>query len=169
METENQSTATSSEVSIDLSKILSGLQQQKVNAQSRLVANRKHIQRALKRLGATKVVVSYSGCGDSGQIDSVEIFKGDLALKPVKKIRVLTSMSRFDHASSRWIDSEKNKSVPVQEALETLVYDWLESEHGGWENNDGASGECTIDVEGDSFLLEHTWYYTESETMEHSL
>lgn len=169
METDNQSTATSSEVSTDLSKILSGLEQQKVNAQSRLTTNRRRIHRALKRLGATKVVVTYSGSGDSGQIDSVEILKGDLAIKPAKNIRVLTSVSRFDHTSSRWIDNEKNKSVPVQEALETLVYDWLESEHGGWENNDGASGECTIDVKGDSFLLEHTWYYTESETMEHSL
>ena len=168
MNSENQKPHESS-VSVDLSSILSGLEQQRASAQARLQTNRYRIHRALTRLGVTSVAISYSGCGDSGQIDSVRMLNGDFEVKSFKNVRVLTATSKFDHESGRWIDSGKYKSVPIHEALESLVYDWLESEYCGWENNDGASGECTIDVATDCFLLEHTWYYTESETMEHSL
>lgn len=169
MQIENQTNSSEGSNAIDISNVLSGLQQQRASAQTRLLTNRRRIHRALKRLNATHVVVSYSGCGDSGQIDSIRMLNGDVEIKPFKNIRVLTATSKFDHQASRWIEQAKNKSVPILEALETLVYDWLESEYAGWENNDGASGDCTIDVAGDSFLLEHTWYYTESETAEHSL
>lgn len=169
METENQNAALVIQPSPDLGNILSRLETMRAQSHSRLLTNRRRIHRALKRLSATQVVVSYSGSGDSGQIDSVTILNGDEPFKPLKNVRVLVSTSQFDRAANAWIESTKNKCVPIQEAIESLVYDWIESEYAGWENNDGASGDCTIDVEEDSFRLEHTWYFTESETMEHSL
>lgn len=58
--------------------------------------------------------------------------------------------------------------MKLEEALEEFVYDWSESEHAGWENNDGASGECEIDVTADEFSLNHITYYTESESEWHT-
>ncbi len=60
-------------------------------------------------------------------------------------------------------------SLPTPKALEEFVYDWLEMEHPGWENNDGADGTCSIDLSQGSFTLEHTDYYTESDTTESTL
>lgn len=72
MENENQDAN-----ALDMTRILSGLAQQKESANSRLITNRKRVHRTLKRLGVTKVIVSYSGCGDSGQIDSIQILKNE--------------------------------------------------------------------------------------------
>jgi len=34
----------------------------------------------------------------------------------------------------------------LRDAVEELCYGYLEQEHGGWENNDGAFGEFTFNV-----------------------
>jgi hypothetical protein len=34
----------------------------------------------------------------------------------------------------------------LSEAIETLCYSYLEQEHGGWENNDGAFGTFELDI-----------------------
>ena len=141
----------------------------KEEAHARMKTNRSRISKALKRLGATHVVVSYSGSGDSGQIDEVEIRKGDSTLEPTKSALSLCSTSKWDSENSRWIENMKTKRKPLKEALEDFAYDWIESEYAGWENNDGASGEFTINVASDEFRLSHTYYYTEHETLEHSL
>ena len=151
-----------------IADILASMGQMRSKARSRLLANRGRVLKALKRLHATSVVVSFSGSGDSGQIDQVSIYQDKTELKPTKKISILIATSKWNQESG-WIERVLSKPMPLADALEALVYDWIESEHAGWENNDGASGECTIEVAEDKFLLNHTTYYTESESMEHSL
>lgn len=148
---------------------LISIKRRREEIRSILLVNKSRILKALKKLCATTVVVSYSGSGDSGQIDHVGIFQDKNELKPETNISVLVTMSKWDEPSSTWAKRSVRKSMPLAEAIEALVYDWLESEHAGWENNDGASGECTIDVTKDDFLLSHTTYYTESDCTEHSL
>jgi hypothetical protein len=46
---------------------------------------------------------------------------------------------------------------------------WVDSLYGGWENNDGACGTVTLNVTDNLIVLEHTAYYTESTSYEHSL
>lgn len=154
---------------LGITDILASMRQRADAARERLVANKSRILGALKKIKATHVTVSYSGSGDSGQIDSVEIFQDKSVLKPARKVSVLVATSYFDGEQSRWVENVKPKAMPLSEALEQLVYDWLESEYAGWENNDGASGECTVEIAKAEFLLSHTTYYTESETAEHSL
>ena len=151
-----------------LIEVLSSIRKRQLDARSRLQINRRRLHKSLKRLGATSVVVSYSGSGDSGQIDQVSIYQDKTELKPVKKISILIATSKWNQESG-WIERVQSKSMPLADALEALVYDWIESEHAGWENNDGASGECTIEVAKNEFILNHITYYTESESTEHVL
>lgn len=163
---ESAPAVTSSDTS--LNEVLASIRQRQDNARSRLQINRRRIHRALKHLGATRAIVSYSGSGDSGQIDQVTIYKDQEQIKSEKKISVLVATSKWSQEGG-WIERIKRKAMTLEAALEELVYDWIESEHAGWENNDGASGECTVEVAADEFLLEHITYYTESETTEHVL
>jgi len=145
------------------------MNKRRIDIRGRLQANRTRLLKALKRIGATHVTVAYSGSGDSGQVDQVEIFQGETKLTPKRKVSILIATSFFNGEKFNWVETVKLKLMPLSEALEQLVYDWSESEHAGWKNNDGASGECTIDIAEDQFLLNHTTYYTESDTTEHSL
>ena len=45
--------------------------------------------------------------------------------------------------------------MPVRDAIEKLAYDFLEEEHDGWENEDGAYGEFTFDVGERTIRLEY--------------
>ena len=51
--------------------------------------------------------------------------------------------------------------------LEVTLDRLLDSEHAGWENNDGAEGTFTWDIATNELKLEHTEFYTESNTYEH--
>lgn len=140
----------------------------RLNAESRLQLNRRRLHKALKRLGATSVVVSYSGSGDSGQIDEVSVYRDEVQIKSEKNVSILVASSKWTEADG-WSERVKSETMTLEAALEQFVYDWIESEHAGWENNDGASGECTITVASNEFILNHVTYYTESESTEHVL
>ena len=54
------------------------------------------------------------------------------------------------------------------EAIETLGYDCLEEDHGGWENNDGAYGEFTFDVAERTITLDYNERHMESDHSAHT-
>lgn len=141
----------------------------KRDAHSRVLKNRDSISTALKNLEITSVVINYSGSGDCGGIDEVSLYKGDELVEMNGEVLISTETSSWDSKKSIWINQTIEKICSLKEALETFLYDWLECKYSGWEINDGSSGECTISVATNKFLLNHTTYYTESETTEHSL
>jgi hypothetical protein len=141
----------------------------KDDARARLKASRNVILSTLQELHVTHVVVSYSGSGDAGQVDHVDVFRDKEQIEANQPITALVTSSKWSQEDSRWIDLSELKSVPLEEALTEFVYDWLQLEHGGWENNDGASGECKIDVTEGQFVLGHTTYYTESDYAESAI
>ena len=61
----------------------------------------------------------------------------------------------------------ENLAQSVSDAIETLVYDLLETHHGGWEINDGAYGEFVFDVEAQSINLDFNERYTATNLFEH--
>lgn len=156
-------------ISTELAGALSALEQMRLAAHGRIKVNRDRILKALKNSGATSVLVNYSGSGDNGQIDDVTIYQDKAEIQPKEQVSVLVATSKWNHETSKWDELTADKSMSLAEALEGLVYDWLEAEHSGWVNDDGASGECNIDVAEDQFLLSHTTYYTEGDTTEHEL
>lgn len=93
----------------------------------------------LAERGIVLVTVDFDGSGDSGQIEGIFAYDehGEVAF-PDDKLPVVTTDSGPDAA--------QNDAEPLKDVIETLAYDLLQSEHGGWENNEGAYGEFRFDV-----------------------
>lgn len=127
-----------------------------------LHANRGRLLAALVRLNATEVTIDYEGYGDSGDVSGVSIspvtLMPSLQTETVSLCRVLR---HHEEGKSRFELAEE-PTQSLEEALKDFTYAWLEIQHGGWENNEGARGTVTINVPKNRFELEHESYYTES-------
>jgi hypothetical protein len=116
---------------------------------------------ALATAGITSIHVDFDGEGDSGQINGVSVLVGDQPAQPPATHVILHQL--------RWGQTEPIISeFTLAEAIETLCYDYLEQEHGGWENNDGGYGEFTIDVVARTIELEFYSRYTDYNKFSHS-
>lgn len=93
----------------------------------------------LQAQGIILVTVDFDGSGDSGQIEDMFAFDahGEVAL-PEGNLPIAEATSQPD--------GDTDERGPVKDIIETLTYDLLEGEHGGWENNEGAYGEFRFDV-----------------------
>jgi hypothetical protein len=123
-------------------------------------ANKAALFDALASVGITTVVVQFDGCGDSGQVESIEakIGENDVEL-PDAKIEI---------ARSHWGNPEIERSAfSIRDAVEQLAYEFLEETHYGWENNDGAYGEFTFDVASRVITLDHNDRIIESINSQH--
>ena len=106
--------------------------------------NKAALLNALALAGVTRVVVSFDGYGDSGQIENVEAQAGD---DPV---------------------TTQGAAIEIAEAVESLAYAVLEKTHCGWENNDGAYGDVIFDVLEGAITLDYNERYTASENYTHT-
>jgi len=116
---------------------------------------------ALSAAHITRVTVTFDGEGDSGQIDNIAAYKGDEPVPLPDQAINLRTVSWNDDA----ITIEKK---PLDAAIERLCYDFLEQEHEGWENNDGAYGEFTFDVAQQTVALEFNGRFTDVHTSSHT-
>ena len=128
-----------------------------------LPANKSAIFAALAEGGIACVVVSFDGCGDSGQIQDIEARIGDartgdarlgdarLGDAPAELPTVAVEI-----ATPVWDGSGLDRrTLPLAEAIEALVYVLLEDTHDGWEINAGAFGEFSFDVEQRAVRLDY--------------
>jgi hypothetical protein len=110
---------------------------------------------ALAATGITAVTVDFDGEGDSGQIQGVAAQGDDCSVElPATAVTIrhavwgrTVEITVRDHA--------------LKEAIEELCYGFLEHEHGGWENNDGAYGEFHFDVRARTIELDFNARYTD--------
>jgi hypothetical protein len=116
---------------------------------------------ALAPAGITSIHVDFDGEGDSGQINGVSALAGD---QPTQLPATQVTLHRLHWGHTQSEPSE----FTLAEAIETLCYDYLEQEHGGWENNDGGYGEFTIDVAERTIDLEFYSRYTDYNKFSHS-
>lgn len=125
------------------------------------ILNKAALLNALALAGVTRVVVSFDGYGDSGQIENVEAQAGDDPVAmPAEAIEI---------AEAVWDQSEPTRSyLGIAEAVESLAYDVLEKTHCGWENNDGAYGDVIFDVAEEAITLDYNERYTASENYTHT-
>lgn len=113
-------------------------------------ANKSSLLAALAAAGITAVVVTFDGCGDSGQIENLEVKAGDAFVDlPDAPVEI----ARTDFFS----ETVDRRTEPLREALESVCYLILEAKHGGWENNEGAYGEFVFDVAADSITLDFNY------------
>jgi hypothetical protein len=123
-------------------------QQREANA-----VNRRATFDALAALGIKNIVVTFNGCGDSGQIY-------DIAVSP-DAISLAGRVTLDDIFSS-------TKECPLREAVEDMCYAYLDDDFAGWQDNDGAFGEFDIDVARRTVTLHFNARYTTHETSEHT-
>ena len=66
-------------------------------------------------------------------------------------------------------DSGGFENVPdkLPEEVEDFLWDLLSQNEGGWENNDGGRGDIIWDVNTDEISIDHTQYYTESQSRQY--
>jgi hypothetical protein len=116
---------------------------------------------ALAPVGITIINVEFDGEGDSGQINGVSAVAGDQpADLPATRVTI---------HQLRWGETESTPSeFTLEGAVEALCYDYLEQEHGGWENNDGGYGGFIIDVAERTISLEFCSRYTDYNKFSHS-
>lgn len=115
---------------------------------------------ALRAAGIGKVVVSFDGYGDSGQIESLEAMAGD-------EVVALPS-DAVDIGITIWGQAEgEMRSMSLREAIEQLCYNCLEETHSGWENSDGAYGDFLFDVVERTITLDYNERYLVSEHSSH--
>ena len=123
--------------------------------------NKATLLNALALAGVTRVVVSFDGYGNSGQIENVEAQAGD---DPVTM-----PGAAIEIAEAVWDQAEpRRSSVSIAAAVESLAYDVLEKTHCGWENNDGAYGDIIFDVAEETITLDYNERYTASENYTHT-
>jgi hypothetical protein len=116
---------------------------------------------ALAAAHITRIDVEFDGEGDSGQIESITAFRGDEQTElPAIPIAI---------RQAAWGDAELAATEQtLHNAVETLCYDCLEQEHGGWENNEGAYGTFVLDTEQRTIDLEFTARFVETFTSNHT-
>ncbi|HEV2221823.1 MAG TPA: hypothetical protein VGR84_02365 [Candidatus Acidoferrales bacterium] len=86
----------------------------------------------LRALGVRKLTVNYSGSGDEGSVDGMDVEPEGLA-----------------------IPEELEKQIC------DLADEFLYSEHGTWEDGDGGTGMIVIDPAEGKIVNEHGWYSTD--------
>lgn len=129
--------------------------------------NKRELLAALRAAGAASAEVTYSGYGDSGDIDSACAYCSDsveLKLEGRIDFTVKQISARGETTGSRTIES-----MGLEDALKDFAYDVLETRHGGWELHEGAGGKLTINVEAGCFTLAHNDFYTEVDHTESEL
>ncbi|MBS1986104.1 MAG: hypothetical protein JST16_18230 [Bdellovibrionales bacterium] len=134
-----------------------------------LESNRHLIHKVLREIGATSVRVEYCGAGDEGVIERIEVMNGKTPIQATALIPFHASRSSWDSKTDTWKELSSVKMIPLKEALDQFVIDWLECEYPGWDLEDGASGYLSINVAADRFRLGHTIYRTESDYEERTL
>jgi hypothetical protein len=132
----------------------------KTLAESSLL-NKTAVFEALAAGGITSVTVEFDGEGDSGQIEAITACSGEARVElPATRVRLLRAS---------WnVSTPTYTETALCQAIEGLCYDYLEQEHGGWENNDGAFGTFEFDVGKCTVSLEFNGRFTDIATDHHN-
>ena len=123
--------------------------------------NRTGLFDALAKVGITTVIVSFDGCGDSGQIENVAARIGDELVDLPSDAVAIANPEAWGSASL--LDAESS----LTDLIDHLAFDFLAQTHSGWENNDGAYGEFTFDVATRTVTLDYNERYTATDYSQH--
>ncbi len=126
-----------------------------------LPRNKAALFEALATAGITCIVITFDGCGDSGQMEEVNAYGLDGQLEALP-----TQTVPFLEVGFEAIEPTKTM-ISVRETLESLAYELLDQTHDGWENDDGAYGEFKFDVPTQVITLEYNERYTGTHHHEH--
>jgi len=120
----------------------------------------KTMLKMIKDGGGKEIRVSFDGSGDSGSVESAEIYDGNKSLNMEFSVDYLEMSSSWSKEGG-WIKTENIKRMPVKQALTQFCYDMLEETGIDWYNNDGGYGELYITLDPVEIKLEVNTRYTE--------
>ena len=115
---------------------------------------------ALAATRLTRITVKFDGIGDSGQIEEVTGYAGELAAK-------IPSTSLTLHRAAQDRGDPRTTELSLRDAIETVCYDYLSQTHSGWENNDGAYGTFEFYVRERTIRLDFNERFTDSTNYSH--
>lgn len=121
----------------------------------------------------SSIEVYFEGCGDSGQVESVDYTdsngKGidEDDVNKIVKGSTKTSYHQWDEKKKMLVKTEAREGN-VREIIEEICYDKLGANHGGWELNEGSYGTFHFDVAGRKVNLEYNERIEEVRTSEES-
>lgn len=143
---------------------------EETSAKASSLANK--VLESLRTVGIPEVVVSYDGGGDSGQVHDISVRdeNGSSDERQSTKDTLTNTVfedyprtySSFDKVEGEWIT--RTRPANLRDLIEELGYLMIDVKHPGWENNDGAYGELTINAKEGTIGLDHNERYTEVET-----
>jgi hypothetical protein len=122
-------------------------------------ANKEAVFAALAEAGIATVTVGFDGEGDSGQL-------GDIAVDG--KAHQLPDLPVEIQDAPYGAEAPVRRQATLFHAIETLCFNYLAHEHGGWENNDGAYGEFTFKVAHRRIELDFNARFSDSVNYTHT-
>jgi hypothetical protein len=131
--------------------------------------NKQALARAMRAAGLASVEVTYSGSGDSGQIDEVEFDPPGVDAR-THHVLVARMHYRWDEERCCGANEPLFEELSLADAAETLCDQAITlCDHDGYENGDGGSGTFTLQAADAAAELDHRDYYTESLSSVHPL
>ena len=140
-----------------MDSIYQQIAQERLTKQQAVQHNAKALFDFLQESKIVTINATFDGCGDSGQINSVEYLdhRGKDVSAPLGEV----PNSRLE-AGYHWNDkTKKMEELPirrgcVEELVHEICYDKLGSKHMGWEINEGSYGAFSFDVLNRKISLE---------------
>ncbi|MCC4232604.1 hypothetical protein LL253_07860 [Sphingobium soli] len=146
---------------LDMAEVMRNYEAWETAAAKLVPDNKQRLFAHLASTSITRVVVTFGGEGDSGQIEDIQPYEGETQVDlPKGKVEILD----FPYGAKQ----STPRKLSTHEALETLAYDLLRDKHEGWENSDGAYGEFTFDVTAGTITLDYNERFMSSEFHQHS-
>jgi hypothetical protein len=134
---------------VDMKDIMEEIRKSQEKKLEQSKANAKILFDALQDTRVVSINVDFDGCGDSGQISSIEYYDHREKGLPEPSGEIKGSKLPAGH---HWNSKTNNfEELPEREGgfnelVEQICYDRLGAKHGGWEINEGSYGTFTFDV-----------------------
>ena len=100
----------------------------------------------LKLLNVARVVIEFSGSGDSGSIQSVEVRDGYGNKIDLSDHKLDWVTTRSTYKDGKWVETSTPEVKELGTVIEQVAYAAIESTGLDWYNNEGGQGEFTIDL-----------------------
>lgn len=125
--------------------------------------NLRELLPVLREQRIEKVYASFSGYGDSGQIDEVSFRRaGERVRLPGVTVNSRVGEYAHDHQTGEWRQEGLARTADIDDAVRTLTDDYLEETGVDYYNDSGGHGELVIHVDEGTVELEV------NQTVEHS-
>ena len=128
---------------------------EKIKTPRELIAhNKATVVAALDMHGITYAYAEYYGEGDSGDVESIWLEKDDQTAM-AQQVEFIDFSQYYVFSNNTYGMETEEVTISLEEAIYRLLWQTVDLNHGGWENNDGGRGKLTIDVSEGELRLDH--------------